>query len=96
LYGCVLDENRSKTLREIPLSSSKTNIIVATGDQNCSDVDVFLYDNNETLLEQHLGPEKNAAVMYKGSAGSTYHLKMKNASSSEDRSLIMSAILEVE
>ncbi|HRI61791.1 MAG TPA: hypothetical protein PK228_18765 [Saprospiraceae bacterium] len=96
LYGCVLNEGRSKTLPKIPLSPSKLNAIIATGDQNVSDVDLFLYDSNEKLLEEHKGPEKHAAVVYEGSSGTTYQLKMKNARSSEDRSLIMSAILEVE
>ncbi|MBX2891512.1 MAG: hypothetical protein KF734_11325 [Saprospiraceae bacterium] len=96
MFGCVLDEGKSTQISNIRLSSSKLSAIIGGGDQNAFDVDLFLYSKGGTLLKKDDATDAHPVVTYKGSAGSEYTLKMKNARSGGEKSLIMSAILEVE
>jgi hypothetical protein len=59
-------------------------------------VDLFLYDAQGNLLKKDEATDAHPLLIYSASATPEYQLKMKNARSGGNRSLIMSAILEVD
>lgn len=95
LYGCVLEEGGSSTVSSIRLSNTRKTVIVGGGDQNAYDVDLYLYDNRGNLLKKDEDNDAHPILTYFADGNSDYQIKMKNARSGGNRSLVMSAILEV-
>ncbi|MBL7798360.1 MAG: PPC domain-containing protein [Saprospiraceae bacterium] len=96
MFGCVLEDGGSTTVSSIKLSGTRRSVIVGGGDQNAFDVDLFLYDAQGNLLKKDEATDAHPLLIYSASATPEYQLKMKNARSGGNRSLIMSAILEVD
>ncbi len=69
-------------------------MIVGGGDQNALDVDLFLKNDSGITLHQDTKPDAHPVIICEGIENANYELHMKNAGSGDQRSLIMSAILE--
>lgn len=94
LFGSVLDEKEERTIINIRLDDGK-NIIIGASDQNADDIDLFLNDNNSTLLTKDDKADKKPLIGWNGNEEGSYQVKMKNAESDGYKSLVMIAITNI-
>ena len=91
LFGGVLETGKEAALTNINMGSGK-RILVAAGDGNAQNVDLFLLNSGGAVLEKDIEPDASPIFEYKTSGSSTYGVRVKNTRS-KGPSMIIATIL---
>ena len=91
LFGGVLESGSEAALTNITMGSGK-RILVAAGDNNAQDVDLFLLSSSGEVLTKDDEPDATPIFEYKTSSTSTYGVRVKN-SKSKGPAMVIATIL---
>lgn len=90
LYGNLLEEGNSNTISSIRLGD-EDHIIIATGDDSASDIDLFLLKNDEEI-ETDTETDSTPVLIYSTKDSERYGIKTKLISTSKSASFVVTGI----
>jgi hypothetical protein len=92
IYGGVFDRGQAMTITNLSMGEGR-RILLAAGDDNTKDIDLFLLDQAANVLSQDNEENATPVVHFDSAGDQTYGITIKNAAGT--RSLILATILEL-
>ncbi len=92
LYGAALSDSEEVTVTNVHLAEG-INAMIGSGDSNCNDADLALYDSAGNELTSDTETDNVPVLVHDHSGSGTYQLKIKNYDSSGP-SLIIVMLVE--
>jgi hypothetical protein len=93
LYGGIFEKGESLSITNLNMGNGR-RVIVAAGDDNTKDIDLFLMDRNGKVLVKDEDDDPTPVLQWRTNNREAYGLKIKNAAGG--RSLILAAVLDLE
>ena len=92
LFGSILESGQETTLTNIAMGTGK-RIVVAAGDANATDVDLFLLNSSGSVIEKDTEPDATPIFEYKTGGTGTYGIRVKN-SKSKGPAMVIATLLD--
>jgi hypothetical protein len=93
LFGSILREGESVSVTNLTMERRR-HAIVAAGDNNVDDLDLFLLGPNGQTLEKDIRPDSFAVIDYRTGNHTSYGLRIKNESS-YGATLVLASVLDL-
>jgi hypothetical protein len=93
IYGSILRQGEDTTITNITLGGGQ-RCLLAAGDENSSDIDLFVLDSDGDVIGQDTDADATPIVKHKARAGASYGLRVKNVKAG-GATLVLAAILKV-
>ncbi|MCB0707019.1 MAG: hypothetical protein KDC34_17005 [Saprospiraceae bacterium] len=91
LFGAIIASGDYETITNLDLGF-EDHILIAAGDDNLNDADLFLMDDNDNILEKDVEKDAIPAIRYTTKGTTSYKLKIKNEDSN-GKSLLITCVL---
>lgn len=96
MYGSVLDQGNEMTITKVKLGKGD-RMLVAAGDKNSQDVDVFVLDEDDEVLARDRGREPSAVLKFTEDEDKYRAIRFKNAAARRSGPcLILAAVLTID